>query len=463
MFLKYSPALLYMLALLPGSLVSAQEPDLSVLFEERVKSVVAVECFIQHEVDREPAIAVGVVFDDEGRIVLLDTALPSWLPPDRFKDFKVHQLGVDDDGFGATYLGQDYLTGYHFVQIEESARDKFVSVQSFGMAAPKRGELLWGIGVMGDQWAFLPYFLSGRLSGVEPLPWLIGFTDVAVASPGSAVFDAQGHFAGWAGRPVTQEKVVFMQGERFNAAIQDIRESSMFLTAEEFAEQVKMVPSRPEGDPRPWLGISGVQPLDREAARFLGLEQQGALVVSDIIEEGPAQKAGLQSRDIVVALDGEPLPKYKPDFVVSRFFELEMMKKGIGQTVPITVIRGDQKLDLEATLIQQPTPLKEAERHYFSDLGLAIRQFTLFDGISRRVMKVSDEGVIVDFVKPNSPLNSAGLVPGDWVKEVDGKPIANFAEGEAAFEALEDDPDRKDFVLLVSRANETKVLRVKRK
>lgn len=463
MFVKHSPAILFSFAVLCAGFLRAEEPDYDALFDERVKCVVAVECFIQHEIDREPAIAIGVVFDDEGRVVLLDTALPSWLPPDRFKDFKVHQLGVDDEGFKATYLGQDYKTGYHFVQIEESARGEFVSAQSFGLASPKRGDFLWGIGVMGDNWAYLPYFLSGHLSGIEPLPWLIGFSDTAVATPGSAVFDVQGRFAGWAGRPVTQEKTLFLNGDRYNAAIQDNRESSMFLTAGDFADQVKMVPSRPEGDPRPWFGISGMQPLDREAAKFLGLEQQGALVISDVIEGGPADQAGLKSRDIVVALDGKPLPKYKPDFVVSRFFELAIMDKAIGDTLPITVIRGDKTIDLEATLIEQPTPLKEAKRDYYSDLGLAIREFTLFDGITRRVMKVQDEGVIVDFVKPNSPLNSAGLVPGDWIKEVDGKPIANYAEGEVAFQALEIDPERKDFVLLVSRANETKVLRVKRK
>lgn len=436
--------------------------DFTDLFDERVKSVVAVRFFIQHEVDREPAFAIGLVFDDEGRVVLLDSAMPSWLPPDRFRDFRVTLPGEDREGDRAEYLGQDFLTGYHFIQIEEGTRDQFTPITRFGEAAPRRGAFLWGIGIMGDTWAFQPYFLGGRLSAVEPLPWLVGFTDTAVASPGSAVFDVSGAFVGWAGRPVTQEKIILMHGDRLNIGLQDGRESTMFLTAAEFFDQIKRVPTRKTGDPRPWLGVTGMQPLDREASLYLGLEEKGAVVVSDVILGSPAAAAGLRTRDIVVAVDGEPLPKLKPDFVIPRYFELTIMEKKIGDTLTLTVIRGDQEIDLEATLIQQPTPLKEARREHFSDLGLTIREFTLFDGISRRLLRTQDEGAIVDFVKPNSPLNAAGLTPGDWIKELDGRPISDYDGAAAAFAALEEDTGKTDFVLLVSRGNETKVLRVKR-
>ncbi|WOO43243.1 PDZ domain-containing protein [Rubellicoccus peritrichatus] len=438
------------------------EVDFEKLFDERLSSVVAVEFFIQQEVEREPAIAIGLVFDEEGRVVLLDTAIPSWLPPERFRDFRVHHLGEDAEGYEATYLGQDYLTGYHFIQIEEN-QEAFTSVAKFGSALPKRGDLIWGIGVMGKQWAFLPYFLSGRLSAVEPLPWDIGFSDTPVASPGSVVFDESGTFVGWAGSPVTQDKVIFLGNDRHRAAIQDVRESTMFLTAEEFYKHIQRVPSKPIGDPRPWLGVSGMQPLDREAATYLGLEKQGSLVISDVIEEGPAEAAGLQSRDIIVALDGEPLPKLKPDFVVPRYFERKVLTKDIGDTIKMTVIRGDETMEIDANLIQQPTPLKEAQRVYFPELGLAIREFTLYDGIARRILRSSDEGVIVDFVKPNSQVNSAGLVSGDWIKEVDGQKVKDFAEAEAIFTKLEEEQTDADFVILVSRNGETKVLRVKRK
>lgn len=443
------------------SVFAKAEADFEQLFDERLSSVVAVEFFIQQEVEREPAIAIGLVFDEEGRVVLLDTAIPSWLPPERFKDFRVHHLGEDAEGYEAVYLGQDYLTGYHYIQISENS-EEFTPVSKFGSASPKRGDLLWGIGVMGKQWAFLPYFLSGRLSAIEPLPWDIGFSDTPVASPGSVVFDEHGTFVGWAGSPVTQDKVIFFGNERRRAAVQDVRESTMFLTAKEFYDQTQRIPSKPVGDPRPWLGVSGMQPLDREAATYLGLEKQGSLVISDVIEEGPAAEAGLQSRDIIIALDGEPLPKMKPDFVVPRFFERKVLTKNIGDTMKMTVIRGNENLEIETTLIEQPTPLKEAQRAYFPELGLAIREFTLYDGIARRILRASEEGVVVDFVRPNSQVNSAGLVSGDWIKEVDGQKVKDFAEAEAIFTKLEEEQTDADFVILVSRNGETKVLRIKR-
>lgn len=441
--------------------VRAETTNFEELFDQRVKCVVVVECFIQNEVDREPALAIGVVFDDAGRIVLLDSALPSWLPPTRFRDFRVKSPGEDTEGRSATYLGQDFLTGYHFIQLDEG-HDDFTPVSAFGQANAGRGELLWGIGVMGESWAYVPYFLSGRLSGVERLPWNIGFTDLPVATPGSAVFNNDGVFVGWAGAPVQREMILTSGGERRRVGLQEVRESSMFLTAKVFFEHMERVPSSPIGNPRPWLGVSGMQPLDREAAGFLGLKDRGSIVISDVIKEGPAEVAGLQSRDIVVAIDGEPLPKLKPDFVVPRDFERQILSRNIGDTIQLSVVRGSTPMVIDVTLATQPTPLKEAAREYFPELGLSIREFTLFDGIARRTLSATDSGVIVDFVKPNSPLNSAGLVPGDWIKEVDGQDIADFTEADTVFTGLEEDTEMSDFVVLVDRNGETKVLRVKR-
>jgi serine protease Do len=454
------------LLMLPVARVAAQEAlpdDFEALFNARAKSVVAVEMFVQNEIDREPVGAIGVVFDAEGRIILMDSAIPSWLPPERFKDIRVRPLGQDVEGFKGHYLGQDYLTAFHFIQLDEG-QENFTPVTQWGKADLKTGQFLWGLGVMSKPWHFMPYFLSSRLSAIEQLPWEIGFTVREVTTPGSAVFDAQGRFAGWGGRPSTEEKLLILDAtQQRPVGIQDLRETNAFLTVDRFYDFIQRVPSQPVGDPRPWLGATGLQPLSREVAQFLGLEGQGAVVVSDIIEDSPAAKAGLQGKDVIVALDGVPLPKLRPDVIIPRYLDTQLASHQIGDKVTLTVIRGDEEKQVEVELGAQPKVLKEAEREYYPELGLGIREFLLMDGIARRELRADVGGVVADFIKPNSKASSGGVQTGDWIKEIDNTEITSFAQAQQVLSAIESDKDRSEAVFLVERNNETKVLRIKLK
>lgn len=71
---------------------TAAASDLEALFEERIRSVVAVEYFVETEIERSPSSELGVVVDDSGLIVLLDYAIPNWVPVDQLKEFKVLPL-----------------------------------------------------------------------------------------------------------------------------------------------------------------------------------------------------------------------------------------------------------------------------------------------------------------------------------------------------------------------------------
>jgi len=440
----------------------AQIPnDFETLYLERQKAVAAVKFFVQNEIDRNPAQAMGLVLDQQGHVVLLDGAVPSWLPPERLKGFEVQPLGADSDPFSAEYLGQNTLTGWHYLRIEEAGRSAFEPIVDFGQAPLKIGEFVWGVAAMGEDWNFTPYFLSGRISAQEPLPWLVGFSDRPVATPGSAVFNASGAFVGWSGSPTTDEKVIIMQGRKFQAAVQMVRESNSFLTAEAFFRLAGDIPESPIDSSVAWPGIAGMQSLDREVAEVMGLSDQGALVVSNVVEGGPADAAGIQSRDIVVGVNGEPLPKFVPDFVTIRWFEKQILKREPGETMVFDVVSGNQGKQVPVTLGNQPTSLKEAERQYFDALGMSARELTLADALAQRELTADVEGAVVDFVKPNSPVQSAELQAGDWLLEVDGQPVETYAAAIDALQAVANDSNRNEFVMLIKRNNETKLLRAK--
>ena len=164
-----------------------------------------------------------------------------------------------------------------------------------------------------------------------------------------------------------------------------------------------------------------------------------------------------------MALDGRPLPRLKPDPVVATYVEREIDRHRPGDELPFTVLRDNQRLELKVTLGDEPKIIREAERKYFERLGFTVREFLYGDGMARRVKLADQAGVIVDFVKSNSPAAMGGLEFDDWIREIDGKEIKTYAEAVAALAAIEADQDRPEFVLLTSRGSETAVRRVKLK
>jgi serine protease Do len=203
--------------------------------------------------------------------------------------------------------------------------------------------------------------------------------------------------------------------------------------------------------------------MDRDVAKFLKLEAQSGAVVSEVLEGSPAEKAGLRDRDIILALDGEPLPPLKPERVVVTWLEREIDRRAPGDTFALTVLRGSARVEIKVVLGEEPKLLREADRKYYDRIGFTAREFVYGDAIERRVKAAEPSGVVAHFVKPSSPAAIAGLRQEDWIKDSDGAEAKDFAEISAKLAEIEADLSRAEFVLLVSRGGETAVLRIKLK
>jgi len=241
----------------------------------------------------------------------------------------------------------------------------------------------------------------------------------------------------------------------------NVEESSVFPLAEEVLPYLGRIPKNVDGRPLAWLGAYGLEPIDPDVAQFLKLESQGALVVSEVLEGSPAEKGGMKDRDIMVALDGRPLPRLKPASVVASYVDRELAKRQPGDALTVTVLRGTERQEIKVTLGDEPKLIREAGRKYFDRLGLTVREFVYGDAVALRVKLGESTGVIAHFVKPNSPVAISGLHTDDWIKEIDGAEVKSFAMAVEKLTAIEADRERTEFVILASRGGETAVLRVK--
>lgn len=456
----------WLLCCLAFSAVSLQAADLQDLWKARVKSVVAVEFYIETEIDRRPTITGGTVIDDQGTVILQAGAIPIFLPATHIKDMRVYRPGEPVSEFArAEYLGPDAVTGWHYIRIEEGRRAGLVPITEFAGAAPADVEVaeeVWGIGLRGKEEDFEPYFLLNRVALLTNLPHRTAISLGHVTAPQLPVFNGDGVFVGLGLPGFGESYYQYSRTERGSMILLvSGDEARVFRMAADVLPYLGRIPKTLTGRPAPWLGIMGLQPLPPDVAKYLKLEHQSALVVSEVLEGGPAEKAGLKDRDIIVAVDGRPLPRLKPPHVVSGWLEREIALHQVGQALGLTVLRGTERVELSPTLVEEPRMLREADRKYFDRIGFTAREFLFVDAVAHRIKEAERSGVVVHFVKNNSPAAAAGLRSEDWIREIDGTEVRTFDAAISKLAEIEKDLARSEFILLTSRGGETSVLRIK--
>lgn len=111
----------------------------------------------------------------------------------------------------------------------------------------------------------------------------------------------------------------------------------------------------------PYLGISAIPELNLVAIEALGLKSFTGAYVTQVVPSSPADKAGLRGGnqptsiqgleaggDLIVAIDGREVKRFDD---LLRYL---INNKSPGDTVILTVLRGDQKVDISVTLGKRP-------------------------------------------------------------------------------------------------------------
>jgi serine protease Do len=442
------------------------DPDLKTLWSERLASIVSVEFYVQAETERHVATVNGTVIDHDGTIIIAGSALPTYLPPSQFKNFRIHRPGVVNTEYSkGEYIGYDIVSGFHFVRVEPSGRTGLRPITDWvvSSAVPVEiGDEVWGAGVRNKEEDFSPFLLRSLVTYLNSVPQETAYAESPVAGPMFPVFNLHGAFVGLAMPGFGESFLAYTREERgAPLLLLSGDHSHVFRLASDVLPYLNRVPKNKMGRPIPWMGVTALQPLPLEVAKYLKLDNQSGIVVSDIVDSGPAEKSGLKERDIILALDGKPLPRFKPPQGVVAWFEKEVFLRQVGAGLALSVLRGGQHLELKLTLADEPKILREAERKYYERLGFSVREFVMADAIANRIKLSESEGAVVHFVKGNSPVSAAGLRAEDWVREIDGVEIKTYADAIQKLDTIEKDQNRAEFVILVSRSGETSVLRVR--
>jgi serine protease Do len=205
---------------------------------------------------------------------------------------------------------------------------------------------------------------------------------------------------------------------------------------------------------RAWLGVL-IQQITPDMQEAFDLETRNGALVADVVENGPAAKAGIRRGDIIIRFNGEEVEAQR---------ELPTMVAylPVGTEVQVVVLRDGKEKTFKVTLEEMTDDTTEAgsmeERGGMRDeLGLTTQNIT--PEIAQKMNLDSTKGVLVSGVQPASPAAEAGIRPGDVILEVDRRPVEDAS---VLKKILDETKEKKSILFLVNRGGRTIFIAVKR-
>jgi serine protease Do len=187
-----------------------------------------------------------------------------------------------------------------------------------------------------------------------------------------------------------------------------------------------------------WLPVN-TQVITRDIARQLGDPELRGVRVTQVYTDSTAEQAGLRVGDLLVELDGEPIPAAQPeDYEV---FSTRIRQYRVGARPTLTVRRDGESLSLAPELVASPKLEREMKKYRDDPFDFTVRDVTFFDR-AREDWGEEQGGVMVSAVEPGGWAAIGRLGVSDLIVEVHGERIRDVAGLEAVMKKISaDKPD----------------------
>ena len=196
---------------------------------------------------------------------------------------------------------------------------------------------------------------------------------------------------------------------------------------------------------RGWIGVQ-IQPVTQDIADSLGLKKAEGALVAEPQANGPAAKAGIQSGDVITAVNGETIKDAR---------ELARTIGGIapGNSVKLDVLHQGKTETVDLTLGKLPAMQEaNADTGHGSEQGSDVPHLGLTVAPASSVAGAGKTGVVVTNVDPNSAAAERGFKEGDVILEVAGKNVTSPGDVRDAIKTAH--ADNKSNVLMRVRSGD---------
>jgi serine protease Do len=199
------------------------------------------------------------------------------------------------------------------------------------------------------------------------------------------------------------------------------------------------------------LGVR-IQAINEEMAESLGLKEAKGAMISEIMKDSAAEKAGLEVGDLIIGYN---------DSKVDSARDLQILVAGTkgGTKVKLTLMRNGRKTDKTVTIqSKEPTKVaKKQESKRFEDSDSKEFHGLTLSNITPKIQKYFNikpdlNGVVVTEISNKSTWGSKGIIKGDVITAINQISVSSVEEFEKQYnQSL--NAKKKHVLLQITRGN----------
>ncbi|MBA4371279.1 MAG: hypothetical protein C0402_00275 [Thermodesulfovibrio sp.] len=183
---------------------------------------------------------------------------------------------------------------------------------------------------------------------------------------------------------------------------------------------------------RGWLGVS-IQKITPELSKQFKMNEDTGILVSDAVENSPAEKAGIKRGDIIIEYDGK------------RTAEPYQLRNMVANTSPgeehvLTILRDGIRQSVKVIIGDVPSDQQGEPGDYQNALkGIGVQEIT--PELAKKMnIPVRIKGVVINDIGDNVPASGV-LIQGDVIQEINRKKISSLKEYQEIASKLKKDED----------------------
>ena len=218
-----------------------------------------------------------------------------------------------------------------------------------------------------------------------------------------------------------------------------------------------------DGDDKGYLGVYP-QELDEAMLEALDFDGEGVLI-SDVVNKGPADAAGIKTGDILMTFDGGQITSPKQlQRMVARTkpgdkVKLAVLRNGKKQTIDVTL--GKREARRYVIRSGEPHGLKDhrgfIQVSSLPDLWIGVHLDQLGEQLAEYFEVKEGEGLLVTNVEDDSPAEKGGIIAGDVIVKIEGKKIHTVDD---IHDLLRDHEEDDKIEVTVTRKGDQKSLKI---
>ncbi len=189
---------------------------------------------------------------------------------------------------------------------------------------------------------------------------------------------------------------------------------------------------------RSYIGVQ-IQPINDTAAKALGLQSRTGALVANVIDDGPADKAGIETGDVIIDFDGLKIKS------------VDHLRNNVSISKPnnlynLTVIRDGRKKSFKVKLEKMPNDEQLAineQNENANELGIEVSDL---NRLNRQEFNINsqDNGIVVTRIFLDSPADDAGIQVGDLITRVGSRRCKSIKQ----FDSLVKNTKRRGMLML---------------